>query len=379
MQRAHKIRLVPTKAQEVLLRKTCGTARYVYNWALKAWEDQYAEFKEAKAEKPTAYSMSRRWTKEKPEWAAETARYAQTQSILNLGKAMINFWNKRADRPSFRKRTTHSSFQCDNQKSYLVSDKIHLQGIGCVKLREKLRFHGRIYAVSVSTQAGQWHVSIQVETPDLPKVENSSTAGVDVGVKALAVSSDGTICENPLNLHKKQKYLARYQRKLSRQTKGSNRRNRTKLKISKTHLKITNTRQDRIHKFTAAIAKNHGTAVIETLDIKEMAEGSTRYLRRNLQDTAMREVHRQLDYKMGAVIRAPRYFPSSKRCSACGHVKPEFPCSIRIYKCEKCGTILDRDLNASYNLKDMPWVTGLMHGKGATAPMHREAVNLGVS
>jgi putative transposase len=371
---------MPTAAQAVLLRKTAGASRYAYNWAKAEWEKQYEAYKLGEVdEKPTAYSMSRRWTKERPEWSHETARYAQTQAIMAVGKAMINFWNKRAKRPMFKKKSDRAGFQCDNQQSKISGNKIFIMSVGWIRMREALRFSGRIYAVSVSCRAGQWYVSIQVEIPDPPKVANPSKVGVDVGVKALAVASDGTRCENPLRLRRKQKYLRRMQRRLSRQVKGSNRRNRTKLNISRTHLKITNIRQDRIHKFTTALAKNHGTAVLETLDIKGMTEQATPSLRRNLQDTAMREVHRQLEYKMHAVERAPKYFPSSKRCSSCGHVKSEFPCSIRVYKCERCGAVKDRDDNAALNLQEMPWVTGCMRGKGPKGPVHRETVNLGAS
>jgi putative transposase len=168
------------------------------------------------------------------------------------------------------------------------------------------------------------------------------------------------------------------QRKLARQQKGSNRRSQTKLKIAKVHLGIVNVRQDRIHKFTTCLAKNHGTAVLETLDIEGMKAQAGTSLRRCLQDTAMREVHRQLEYKMG-VERAPKYFPSSKRCSLCGNVKPEFPCSIRVYKCEHCGAVMDRDDNASHNLQQMPWVTGLKRGKAPRGAMHRETVILNAS
>jgi putative transposase len=368
---------MPTAAQQVLLRKTCGVARYVYNWAKAEWEKMYEEYRNSgkTTAKPSAYTLSKRWTLERPEWSNEVARGPQTAAILDLGKAYLNFWNKKAERPSFKKKGSSSSFTIGNSHGKIEGKSVLLTQIGWVRMREDLRFSGKILSYTVSTQAGQWYVSVQVETPEPVRPDNPSVVGIDVGIKALAVASDGTVCENPLNLRKKQKYLARMQRKLQRQVKGSARRNRTKLRISKTHLKITNIRQDRIHKFTSAIAKNHGTAVIETLDIRQMRSDGAKHLRRSLQDTAMREIHRQLEYKVSAITRAPQYFASSKTCSACGAKKPEFPCHIRTYKCERCGLVLDRDFNAALNLKNMPWVTGFKHAKSPSGEMQRAAVN----
>jgi len=381
MTRSHKIRLVPSKQQEVLLRKTCGTVRYVYNWALTEWQIMWKAYKDSgkTTARPSAYTLSKRWTLERPEWSRDVVRYPQTAAILNLGTAYLNFWNGKAKPPSRKRKRDNVAFTLGNTSCVCDGMRIYLQGLGWVRTREELRFEGKVMSYAVSHQAEQWYVSVSVEMPDVPKPDNGSVVGIDVGIAALAVCSDGTTCDNPLNLRKKQKYLAKLQRRMARQVKGSKRRTRAKARLARTHLRIVNIRQDAIHKFTSAVAKNHGTAVIETLDIKQMAEEGAKHLRRSLHDTAMREVHRQLDYKMAAVIRAPRYFPSSKRCNACGSVKSTFPCSIRVYKCERCGMAEGRDRNAAYNLKNMPWVAGSMHAKSARAEMQREAVNPGAS
>lgn len=374
MQRSHKIRMNPNKAQEVLLRKTAGASRFAYNWALAAWNKQYEEFKEGKAEKPSVYSISRRWTVEKPEWARETNAGSQTQAILNVGAAFVNCWRKNAGRPAFKKKQDKASFYVSNSKATIKGAKVRIPNVGWISLRESLRYSGKILSYTVSHQAGQWHVSVQVEIPETDIVRSHSIVGVDVGIASIAVASDGTTCRNPKALTRKQKYLRRMQRKLARQKKGSKRRANTKLVIAKTHLRITNLRQDRIHKFTSQLAKNHGTAVIETLDVRGMQTNGVKHLRKQLADTAMREVQRQLEYKM-AVVKAPQYFPSSKRCSRCGAVKSTFPCAIRTYRCERCGSVEDRDFNAARNLQMMPWVTGSKHAKSSTEEMQRETVN----
>jgi len=357
MQRTHKIRLVPNKTQLIALRRAAGTARYTYNWALEAWTKQYEEFKAGKAEKPDVYSISRRWTKEKPDWAREVACDLQTRAIMNLGKAMINFWNGRAERPSFKRKSDKASFYVPNGKGYIKGGKVHLTGIGKVKLREKLRFQGKPMSYTVSTVAGEWYVSVQVELDKPLKLSSSkSVVGVDVGILNIAVASDGTVLENPKYLEKKQKQLKHYQRQLARQVKGSRRRELTKLRIAKIHHKIVNQRTDCVHKFTHKLAKKHGTAVIETLDVKSMVDQDKAWFNRAFQDTCMREVHRQLEYKMREVQKAPPFYPSSKTCSACGDVKQSLPPDIRVYMCA-CGLKIDRDLNAARNLKNRRWVT----------------------
>jgi len=370
MIRAHKIRLVPTVRQRIMLARTAGTTRYVYNWGLAEWNKQYEAHKaDSTLARPNHLILSRQWTVERPEWSREVNRGSQTQSLKNLGTAFGNFFKGHAKHPVFKKKGGKQTFYVDNTKASIKGNHISLPKIGKVKMREPLRFEGVVRSYTVSHIAGQWSASVQVEMPEQVCTLNHSVVGVDVGINRIAVASDGSECLNPRALRKAQKKLRRKQRRLARQCKGSTRRKKTKLAISKTHLKISNVRSDIIHKFTSGLSKNHGKAVIETLSIEDMK--GDKYMNRLLQDTAMREVHRQLEYKM-ETIKAPKYFPSSKRCSCCGHVKIVLPCSVRMYKCHKCNSLIDRDLNASYNLRNMPWVTGFMHGKGAPAPMHRE-------
>lgn len=366
MQRAHKIRLVPNSAQLTALRKAAGTARYVYNWGLEAWNKQYEEYKQGKAKRPDAYQLSRRWTKERPTWARETYRGSQTKALMNLGLAWHKHWNIGVGKPAFKKKSGMQSFYIDNAHSYVREQRVHLPNIGNVKMREPLRLEGKILSYTVSCQAEQWHVSIQVELSDPPTSESSSVVGVDVGVSNIAFASDGSVLTNPCLLQKAEPKIKHLSRKLSRQVKGSARRRRTLLALQRQHLKVANARNDAIHKFTTALSKNHGLAVVETLDIRRMQEIGSKQLRYSLQDTAMKEVHRQLGYKM-RVEHAPKYFKSSKTCSSCGSVKLDLPLSVRTYRCPRCGLVLDRDLNAAINLRDMRWVTASTHVEPAHA------------
>ena len=373
MQRSHKIRLVPNKTQLSALRQAAGTARYTYNWAKAAWDKQYEDFKAGLAEKPDVYSIARRWTKEKPDWAREIACTLQTRAIMNLGKAMIGFWNGRAARPTFKRKSGHASFYISNDSGYIKNKHVHLTNIGNIRLRENVRFQGKAMSYTVSTVAGEWYVSVQVDlTEPLKTTSLKSTVGVDVGIKNIAVASDGTVLENPKYLVKQQKKLKHYQRKLARQVKGSNRRDKTKLRIAKIHHKIVNQRTDCVHKFTSQLAKNHGLAVIETLDVKGMIEPDKHWFNRALQDTCMAEVHRQLEYKMAEVQKAPPFYSSSKTCSACGDVKQSLPPDIREYMCA-CGLKIDRDLNAAINLKNRRWVTASPYAEPPKGALKRKA------
>ena len=358
MNRAHKIKLVPNKTQLVALKKAAGCARYAYNYGLATWKEQYELFKQGKAEKPDLYSISRMWTQHKPEWAYESPKDASAHSILNVGRAYANFWNRKAQLPKFKKKGQHDSFYLANDRVSTNGKLVTLSKIGTLRMRESLRFDGKIMSVVVSQDSGDWFVSIQVDLPDNPKSTNDSIVGVDVGIKSLAVASDGTVLDNPKLLKQQSEKLTRLNQKLSACSPRSNRQWKARLKLQKLHRRIRNSRQDAIHKFTSQLAKNHGKAVIETLDVQHMQqkETSNKWMRCLLADTTMKEAHRQLEYKM-ETVKAPSFYPSSKTCSHCGHLAATLPLSQRNYKCNACGFKCDRDLNAAYNLRNMRWVT----------------------
>lgn len=353
MQRAHKIRLVPTRTQEQQLRKACGVARYSWNWALAEWNKQYQAGK-----RPSALSLKKQWNTCKPEWVYEAPKDCNQQPFANLGKAFTAFFRKTANRPGFKKKGVHDSFYVSNDKFKCSGKKVRLPVIGQMRMREVLRFDGRILAGTVSWQAGQWYLSVQVEVLQPPKAARASASvvGIDAGIGCIGVASDGSECANPKMLKKLKSKLSKAQRILAHKLKGSSNRKKAIVKLQRIHKRAVDVRNDKIHKFTSQLAKNHSTAVIETLDILEMKDKAQRWLRILLQDTAMREMHRQLEYKM-SVQKAPKFYPSSKTCSTCGTKKAVLALSERTYRCEACGLELARDLNAAINLKLMRWVT----------------------
>ena len=354
MQRAHKIRIYPTKEQETQLYKTAGTSRYVYNWALDQWKSMYDAFdKGLSTEKPSAAKLSARWTKERPEWATEVARDGQTRAIMDLGTAFQNLWKGKAAYPKFHKKGIKDSFYVGNSHAYIEDNRISLPKIGKVRLAEPLRYTGKIMSYVVSTYAGQWFVSVQVETSvdARPGCEApQSSVGIDVGLSHIAVASDGTVLDMPKSLKRLDAHLKALQRKLSKKAKRSRNRSKALRRKQKIQRRINDIRKDAVHKFTSTVTKNHGIVVTEDLNLKGMMQKGTDSLRRSLAHSLMGEVIRQVSYKAQKHVMVDRFFPSSKRCSNCGFVKASLDLSERTYRCEACGLVIDRDYNASLNL-----------------------------
>ena len=200
-----------------MLAKTAGTARYCYNWGLAKWNEMYKN-----GEGCSTCGLSRLWTKERPEWAKETFRGAQTKAFMYLGTAFAKFFKNQAERPTFHKKGRRDSFCVDNAHAGLKGDmRIRLPNIGVVRMAEKLRFDGKIQRFVVSKEADKWYVSISVEIPDESVEENESVVGIDVGSKHWAVSSDGDVLDRPKSILKLEKRLKHAQRSLSRKRKSS--------------------------------------------------------------------------------------------------------------------------------------------------------------
>ena len=354
MFRAHKIRLYPTKVQTSLLRQAAGTARYVYNHGLDMWNEMWdAYLKDNTQPKPGTNILSRMWTKEREDWAREVAFCVQHNAIIDLGVAFTNFFKKKAEKPKHHKRGRKDGFRVDNDKAAIKNGKIRLPNIGWIKLAENLRFEGKIMSYTISTYADEWYVSVQVEMSDIEVNVPDSVCGVDVGLENHpAYASDGTQLVLPLDTIKKlESKLKRAQKALSRSQRNSHNRDKRLIKKQKVQQKINNIRSDATHKFTTKVCKSHATVVIEDLNIEGMIKKAKfRAIKRAFNSSLMSAIHYQLSYKAKKLIKVPRFFPSSKTCSNCGAIKSELDPSIRIYKCEHCGAVLDRDYNAALNL-----------------------------
>ena len=358
MIRVHVIKLYPTKEQEILLNKTAGACRFAWNQALSYWDKQYKEHcEDPSVKKPTTFAVAKWYMDNREEWSKEIAYSCQRQSILRLGTAFINYF-KRPDafkHPKFHKKGYDDSFDVNNDLAVFKHGRVSIPRVGRVKIAEELRFKGKICGYVVKKEAGNWFLVATVDTTEdvKPLCSNpDSTVGIDVGLQHPAVASDGTVLQLPTDkLDKLEQKIKRYQKALARSKRNSKRSYKTLIKKQRTQQKINNIRKDAVHKFTTAVSKNHGTVVIEDLDIQEMRDKApAKAVRRAFNKSLMNMVHFQLSYKCQRLVKANRFYASSKLCSSCGHKKEDLKITDRVYTCEACGLTIDRDLNAALNL-----------------------------
>ena len=379
----HRVRLVPTTAQEQLFRQSCGVARFAYNWALAEWQRQFAA-----GEKPSEIALRKALNAVKGEqfpWMSDVTKNAPQQAIKNLGTAYANFFGdlkkyrrkgipwKRVRVPKFKKKGRHDSFRADNGPDKTHPDAVQTAGkllrlpvIGWVRMREEVRFPGQILSVMISRQGDAWFASFCIDVPrEIPLRSDESTVGVDLGISRLATLSDGSSPNVRLApLRRYLKKLKRLSRALSRKKLGSHNRAKAKTKLARLHRRIGDIRADVLHKVTTGITR-YRTIVIEDLNVRGMM--ANRRLSRAIADVGFFEFRRQMEYKAkmagSTLIIADRWYASSKLCSVC-HVKNEtLTLAERTWTCPSCGTTHDRDHNAAVNLARYPEsLPGAAHG-----------------
>jgi putative transposase len=357
---AHRIALDPNNAQATYFARASGAARFAYNWALAEWKRQYAARQDdTSLPQPSDASLRRQLNALKRSefpWMFDVTKCAVQEAIIDLGSAFRAFFEKRGKYPRFKAKGIHDSFCAANETGTFRVDgkRIKLPVVGWVRMREAVRFTGKLKRVTISREADRWFASVMVDTDAIKPVEQSViSVGVDLGVKTLATLSDGRTVAGPKAHKALLTRLRRTSRALSRKKKGSANRRKAKVKLARLHARIANIRKDATHKATTMLAKSCKRIGIEDLNVKGMA--SNRRLARAIMDGGFFEFRRQLDYKArmygATVVVADRWFPSSKRCSCCGSVKTELALSQRTFQCDACGYEADRDLNAARNLE----------------------------
>lgn len=358
MHKAHKIRIYPTKSQDLLLRKSCGVARYSYNWALAKWKELYEA-----GDRPSAYSLIKLQNSikrtEMP-FFLEVTKTAPQYAIHDLQTAFSRFLKGISRYPKFKRKGINDSFVAvENKEQFRQGNfRIKLPRIGWVKCAENLRFDGKVNNVAVKRVADYWFAIVSIDTPDsIPTLkhnvgEKQSIVGIDLGIKNLMTLSDGTIYENPKALNKNLKRLKKLQRRLSKKQKGSNNGKKQRERVARMYYRISCIRNYAIQLATTEIVRKYDRIIIEDLNVAGMLKNEK--LSRAIGDCSFGEIRRILVYKAQwaakEVIIASRWFASSKTCSCCGYKKEHLKLSERIFQCEKCGIHIDRDLNAAKNL-----------------------------
>ena len=372
---AVKVALDPSPAQERLLLSHAGAARFAFNAGLT----RVKEALDAGA-KPewSFYSLRKWWNANKDAlavsddgviWWGENSKEAYSSGLEALAKGLSN-WAKsrkgvrkgrRVGFPRFKsKDRTVPRFAYTTGTFGLIHGDpkaLRLPKIGRVHCMENVtaRVNGaRVLRMTVSQRAGRWYASLTVERDDKPvtKPPRGGAVGVDLGVKTLATLSDGTVIENPRCLAASERRLKQAQKALSRKTMGSNRRAKARAKVARIHAHVANQRLDAMHKATTWLAGTYSEISIEDLNVAGMARNH--HLAKAVSDAAFGEFRRQLEYKTartGAALHVvDRWFASSKTCSKCGRVKAKLSLNERVYRCDGCGLVMDRDLNAAVNI-----------------------------
>jgi len=390
--RAYRMRFCPTRSQAAMLARLYGATRFVWNWALAR---RSAAYKQDGA-KLNWISLSRDFTalRHAPEtaWLAELPREPFAQALRDQERAFSNFFAKRAKYPRFRRRGGHAAvrFTLDQRREQVErgasGDRwafADLPGLGRVKLRRTEILVGRLRSVTISRDgAGRYFASITADGVPA-RIAQSATVdamGVDRGVRDLLVIHDGTKATRvpaakalASKLHRLRRYQRRQTRQLREQMRAqgldptkpcpkgvrlveSIRRRRTRTHIARLHAGVADLRRDGLHRATTELVRSAQVIAIETLRVKAMARGmGRRAFRRSVADAAMGEVGRQLEYKAAwfgrVVVKVDALFPSSKTCSACGHVHRGLKLE-KHWVCPHCSAAHDRDVNAAINLRN---------------------------
>jgi putative transposase len=365
---AYKFQLRPKAEQQVNMRRFAGCCRFVWNKALALEKETYAQDGKRNGYNKLA-TFLRDWKKEEEtSFLADAHSQILQQTLRDLDRAYVNFFQKRAELPRFKKKGVHDAFRFPQGfKLDEGNARIYLPKIGWVRYRKSRNTDGNPKQITISLSAGKWYVSVQTEREaDKPVHQSQSAIGIDMGVASFAVLSDGATLA-PLNSFRKhEKKLAAMQRKLAHKVKFSANWNRQKAKVQSLHKRIADVRNDFLHKATTTISKNHALVVMEDLRVKNMsrsASGSLEHpgqnarakagLNKSILDQGWYEFRRQLGYKLewtgGLLLVVPPQY-TSQTCHVCGNVDKESRVSQAQFVCTACGHKDNADHNAALNI-----------------------------
>lgn len=357
--RAYKFRCYPNSEQSQLLAQTFGCCRYIYNWALNLKNETYNQ-----TGKSLSYNqLSAKLTelKKQPEfvWLNEISAVPIQQTLRHLTTAFKNFFEGRAERPTFKKKKNAQSatfaanaFVWDNLNAKLTLAKM-IEPLD-IRFSHSLPTDAKPITITVTKDcANRYFVSILVEDNTIkPLPPTTKNIGLDMGIAAAVTTSSNIKFANPRYLKRYERKLAHAQRALARKQKGSRNREKARLKVARIHAKIKDCRKDFTHKLTSAIVSENQVIAVENLAVRNMLKNHK--LAKTIADVSWSELIRQLKYKAEwygrKVVAVDRFFPSSKTCNECGAQVAELRLDLREWICSSCGKHLDRDVNAARNI-----------------------------
>ena len=313
--KAYKYRFYPTEEQKHILARTFGCCRYVYNWALRERTDAYYQHGERLSYEGTA----QRLTALKKKRNDQAATYAA------------------------------SAFKWDGKQLTLARMDEPLKIVWSRCLPDGCQ---PSTVTIIKDTANRYFVSLLIEEDIKPLPITSQMIGLDLGIKSMVVTSDGHQHGNPRFFAKDEKILARAQRRHARKKKGSKNREKARCKVARIHARIRDRRRDYQHKLSTQIIRENQVVCVESLGVKNMVKNHK--LAKAISDVGWGEFVRQLEYKANwygrTLVKVDKFYPSSKHCSACGHILDALALDIRVWTCPECGVIHDRDSNAARNV-----------------------------
>lgn len=354
--RAYKYRVYPTEEQKQIFACTFGCVRFVYNWALRQKTDAYYHEQRRLSYKDVSEALTLLKQREEYSWLSEVSSVPLQQALRHLDKAFLNFFEGRAKYPTFKKkRNRQSATYTSNAFKW---DGIHLT---LAKMTEPLDIRwscplpdgAKPSSVTVTKDcADRYFVSLLVEEDIKPLEPVERSIGADLGLKEFVVLSTGETVGNPKFFHKDEKKLAKAQRRHARKQKGSKNRAKTGKKVARIHARIADRRRDFLHQLSTRLIRENQTICVESLHVKNMVRNHT--LAKAISDVGWSEFVSQLEYKAEwygrNLVKIDKWYPSSKRCFACGHILESLSLNVRIWTCPECGVVHDRDINAAKNI-----------------------------
>ena len=366
---AYRFELMPTGEQARKMRQFAGACRFVYNKALALQQENHKAGEKFIGYVPMAKRLTQWRNGADTPWLKDGPVHTQQCALKAIERAYVNFFEKRADFPRFRRKAMGDGFTYPDKKQIRLdrgNGRVFLPKLGYIRFRKSRDVPGEVRSATVSLRCGKWYASIltarEVEVP----VPDGPAVGIDVGVARFATMSDGTYIA-PLNSFRKhEQRLAKYQRRMARKVKGSSNWKKAKARVQRIHARIADARADFLHKASDAISKNHAMIAVEELKVRNMSRsaGGTvaapgrnvrakSRLNQSILDQGWGEFRRQLEYKTawnGGYFVAVDPKNTSRKCPCCGHVSADNRKTQARFACIKCGHEANADHVGAINV-----------------------------